>query len=98
MRDAGESIIVAMLRAVGAAVYRLDGKDIPDLIAFHRGRTFLLEVKAPPGPRGGTSGLGRRLRPGQAEFRATAASRGVTVHVVTSADEALAAIGVEVSE
>lgn len=92
-RDAGESLIVASLRAAGAAVFRLDGKDLPDLICLHRGRVFLLEAKAPLGPRGGSNH--RNLRPGQAEFRAVAKSRGVEVHVVRNASEALAAIGIE---
>lgn len=95
-RDIGESLIVAMLRGAGAAVYRLDGKNLPDLLVFHRGQTLLLEVKQPPGPRGGTSDDGQHLSPGQEAFRAMAMSRGVTVYAVTTPEEALAALGLHV--
>lgn len=93
-RDPGERDIVLALRAAGAVVRHLDGTDIPDLLVCYRDRAWLLEVKQPPGPRGGTSGKGQRLRPGQETFRAMAASRGVTVHVVHSPSEALAALGI----
>jgi hypothetical protein len=92
-RDPGEAAIVLALRAIGALVRHLDGTDIPDLLVCYRGAVFLLEVKEPAGPRGGTSRKGQRLRPGQNLFRQDAAQRGVTVHVVHDAGEALAAVG-----
>lgn len=46
-RDAAEPAIVAALRAVGASVWSVSGKDIPDLLVGYKGRTYLLEVKTP---------------------------------------------------
>lgn len=86
-RDANEGEVVAALRAVvGAHVILLDQP--VDLLVGYRGRNWLLEVKLPPGPRGGTSHsqptdeqLGFfRTWPGQKQ-------------VVRSAGEALRAIG-----
>lgn len=44
-RDASEPAIIKALRAVGASVWPISGKDVPDLIVGYRGQTFLLEVK-----------------------------------------------------
>lgn len=92
-RDPNEPEIIDALRAVGAAVYQLEGLGVPDLVAFWRSSTTFLEVKSPPGPRGGTSGKGRRRRESQEQFIAVAESRGVKVWVVTKVSEALRAIG-----
>lgn len=40
-------------RLRGCSVTRLDGTGIPDLLVGLRGRTWLVEVKLPLGPRGG---------------------------------------------
>lgn len=48
-RDATEGPIVAGLRAYGATVIRLSGKDAPDLLVRYRERWVPLEVKAPGG-------------------------------------------------
>ncbi len=93
-RDEGEEPIVATLRQCGALVIRLNGEDLPDLLVLFRGVTFLLEVKSPPGPRGGTGRKGQRLRPGQREFRDAALARGVEVHEVKSPEDALRAVGI----
>jgi hypothetical protein len=52
-RDTNEAEIVRELRAVGATVVLLDQP--VDLLVGFRGRNFLLEVKQPIGPRGGSS-------------------------------------------
>lgn len=55
-RDANEPEIVSALRSIGCDVFLID---LPvDLIVGYRGRTVLLEVKAPGG----------RLTKGQKEF------------------------------
>lgn len=86
-RDANEPEIVAALKAVGASVERLDTP--VDLLVGFRGQTFLLEVKLPRGPRGGTSGS--VLTDDQAQVFDR--WRGGILAVVRSADEALRIIG-----
>ena len=56
-RDANEPEIIAELEAVGAAVVRLEPSvaGLPDLLVGYRGRNILMEIKQPPGPKGGTS-------------------------------------------
>jgi Holliday junction resolvase len=44
-RDANEPEIIAALRAVGASVDSISGKDVPDLIVGFRGVNYLIEVK-----------------------------------------------------
>lgn len=59
-RDAAEPDTVAMLKAYGWSVSRLQpvGNDhgLPDLVIGKHGVTTLAEVKNPPGPRGGRKG------------------------------------------
>ncbi len=52
-RDENESDIVKALKARGCSVTRLDGDGVPDLLVGLDGRTWLVEVKCPRGPRGG---------------------------------------------
>jgi len=52
-RDQNEPPIVAALRDRGASVTRLGDAGVPDLLIGFRGRTKLVEVKLPLGPRGG---------------------------------------------
>lgn len=52
-RDANEMVIVKALEEIGASVTRLDGDGIPDLLVGLDGKTHLLEVKLPLGPKGG---------------------------------------------
>lgn len=82
-RDANEPEIVHALEAIGATVLRLP-KPV-DLLVGYRGQTFLLEVKLPAGPKGGTKD--RTLTDAQVEF--FNAWRGGMVAVVRSVDEAL---------
>ena len=71
------------LRAAGASVVDVSqvGQGLPDLIVGRGGITRLLEVKEPGG----------RLKPDQIAFIAT--WRGLEPRVVTTAEEALRAIG-----
>jgi hypothetical protein len=52
-RDGNEKAIVDALLQIGASVFRLDKPC--DLLVGYRGINFLLEVKLPLGPRGGSS-------------------------------------------
>jgi len=48
-RDANEPAIVQALEAVGAQVWQLSGRAIPDLLVWFRGRAFVGEVKTATG-------------------------------------------------
>lgn len=52
-RDDNEAAIVKALRAAGATVIQLSGRKVCDLLVGFRGKTFLMGVKKPDGPRGG---------------------------------------------
>jgi hypothetical protein len=90
-RDANEADIVTALRAVGATVLQIDDTDAPDLLVGFRGVNYLLEVKRPAGKRGGISADGQRLSDGQEQWHAR--WRGFRPAVVTTPEQALAAIG-----
>jgi hypothetical protein len=98
-RDPNEAAIVAALRQAGASVYLLHTP--LDLLVGYRDRATgelrcaLVEVKRPPGPRGGATRSGQRLNPEQEAF--VASWRGQWA-VVTSPAEALRLIGVEVRD
>lgn len=89
-RDRNEKQIVMALVRAGATVIRLEQPC--DLLIGHKGETLLVEVKRPPGPRGGTAN--RTLTKSQREFVAT--WQGSPLHVVTSEAEALALLGVTI--
>lgn len=99
-RDPNEPEIVDALRSAGATVVPLSGPGLPDLLVGLAGRTYLLEVKQPLGPRGGKRG-GGASRPGQggdgvlteAQVAWWAAWRGAPPVIVRTPAEALAAIG-----
>lgn len=74
--DANQSEVVDALKKIGCAVVYI--KLPTDLLVWHRGRTFLMEVKMPDG----------RLTKDQVEF---IASWPGEVHVVRDAQEAVAA-------
>ena len=52
-RDGNERDIITALEAVGASVETMDTP--ADLLVGYRKQTFLIEVKLPAGPKGGTS-------------------------------------------
>lgn len=82
--DTNQGEIVRALRAVGCSVLSLAplGKGAPDLLVGRNRSTWLLELKT-----------GRaKVNDAQAFFRES--WKGCSVHVVRTADEALAAIGV----
>jgi hypothetical protein len=69
--DANHAAIVAALRQCGATV--VDTSPLPgfvDLVAGYQGTTVLIEVKRPPGPRGGVKG--RQLTPDQRRLHESA--------------------------
>jgi len=82
--------IVLALRAAGVSVQTLarEGNGVPDLLCGWRGENHLLEVKPPPGPKGGESR--GQLNPRQRQWHQAWRGR---VHVVRSIDDALDAIG-----
>jgi len=85
-RDANEAAIVATLRQIGASVIRLD--EPCDLIVGYRGRNYLIEIKAPLGPKGGASRAS--LTPKQRVFFRDWQGQA---EIARTATEALAAIG-----
>lgn len=87
--DSNRKAIVDALRAVGAVVY--DSRRPVDLLVGFRRTWHLLEIKMPPGPRGGTSG--RDHTPAQKKFIAEALANECPVHTVSTPEEALRAIG-----
>lgn len=96
-RDANEDGIVVALRDVGASVCRLYDTGAPDLLVGYHGDTYLLEVKAPMGPRGGLSkhrecdgGIGDMTRAQVAWWKDWT---GTAPMIVRSAEDALRAIG-----
>jgi hypothetical protein len=80
--------IVQALRGSGYKVLSLArvGGGCPDLLVGKGTRILLMEVKAPPGPRGGASAKGQKLNAAQEKFREEWAPM---VRVVRSAEDAL---------
>ena len=85
-RDDNESGIVKALEQVGASVYRVDAKGIPDLLVGFRRRTFIIEVKGPSG----------KLTKAQRDFRKN--WRGAPVIIAKTNLEALIQIGAVVDD
>ena len=89
-RDANEPAIVKALRAIGASVHPLH---VPcDLLVGYQGRTYLMEVKSPLGPKGGASRNGQKLNEKQQAFADAWAGQFAIVRTI---QEALDAIGVQ---
>ena len=86
--DNHHSHIVDALRKAGYSVQSLAGvgKGVPDLLVARAGRMWLLEVKSPPGPRGGTSQDGQHLAKLQEMWQSGWAAK---VGVVRTVEEAL---------
>lgn len=90
--DSNHQEIIAALRQVGASV--LDLHALPgalDLLVGHRGVLRIIEVKD-----GNKSASRRKLTPAELETIRLFEAVGCPVHVVSSVDEALRAIGVGV--
>lgn len=86
--DANQAEIVATLRAVGVTVQILAavGQGCPDLLVGRKGINVLLEVKDSRKPPSA-----RRLTPDQQRWHNAWRGR---VHVVTTVEQALAAVGI----
>lgn len=83
--DGNQPAIVDALRRIGVWVQHLHaiGSGCPDLLCWHRGRYFLLEIKEP----------GERPNKEQAEYMATCPGE---LHIARTPEEAvLAAVGAE---
>lgn len=84
--DANKREIVQALRAIGCSVYDLK---LPlDLLVGYSGQTLLMELKRPPGPKGGTKD--RKHTPAQTLFLEGWA--GGPVATVDSPEAALRAV------
>ena len=99
-RDQNEDAIVAALEAAGASVTRIGAEGVPDLLCGYAGATYLLEVKAPLGARGGVHSNSHSLKSRGGDGVRTAAQvawwaawRGAPPVIVRTPAEALAAIG-----
>jgi hypothetical protein len=90
-RDANERDIVTALRCFGASVQQLDAKGCPDLLVGYEGVTLLMEVKPEHGKAERHS---KRTASGLRETQEAwwATWRGLRPVVVTTAEEAIAAI------
>lgn len=75
-RDANEREIIKALRQLGAEVYELSSRSIPDLLVGWRGVNYLIEVKSDKG----------KLTPYQNEFHQTWTGQ---VAIIRSVDEAV---------
>lgn len=96
-RDASEPAIIKALRAVGASVWPISGKDVPDLLVGYKGLTYLLEVKSNltnTKKDGYTRKTTTKVSEGQQAFQDSWS--GGTVRVVHTPEEALNAIGAPV--
>jgi hypothetical protein len=92
--DPAQAEIVDVLRDVGASVAPTSavGAGFPDLVVGFRGRNYLLEVKQPEGPRGGSSSKGQQLNDEQMRWHQR--WRG-QVSVVRTPSDALRVIGAD---
>jgi hypothetical protein len=81
-RDGNEPQIVEALRRGGASVHRIDTPC--DLLVGIAGRTHLVEVKRPLGPKGGMKD--RNLTPDQRRFREN--WKGSDLEILRTVDDA----------
>jgi hypothetical protein len=92
-KDGNHDEVRNALTAAGAAVYDAADDGSPfDLIVFWRGVTTLVEVKD-----GSKPPSARKLTPASVQIKNLAASRGCTIELVRSVEEALFLIGAVVS-
>jgi hypothetical protein len=81
-RDAAEPAVVAALQLEGWTVVPVSAPGFPDLLCVRRGQVVLLEVKS----------KGGRMKPAQVRLHARLRAAGLAVAVVTTPEEALAAV------
>lgn len=81
-RDANEPEVVMALQAAGWSIFQVGAAGFPDLVAVRHGVSHFLEVKSAKG----------ELTPAQVKLHRRMAAAGLTVHVVRTAAEALAAV------
>ncbi|CAM4465340.1 VRR-NUC domain-containing protein [Corallococcus exiguus] len=79
--------MVQALQLAGWTVERVSAPGFPDLLCCRRGQVVLLEVKS----------KGGRMKPAQVELHARLRAAGVVVAIVTTPEEALAAVRGEVT-
>lgn len=92
--DTDQQAIVDKLTAAGFSVEKI-GRPL-DLLIGRDNVTLLAEVKQMPGPRGGKSGKGQKLRVSQAEFIETwKGSRPVVLTLDDCVETATRALGRE---
>jgi hypothetical protein len=89
-RDPGEKAIVEALRKSGALVAHFGTDGAPDLVVAYHEMLYLMEVKMPLGPKGGSSKRGQHLTEHQERWHQRWQAY---VTVVRSVEDALAAIG-----
>lgn len=96
-RDDNERAIIAVLEAAAGEenVRQASSRELPDLIVGFRGVTYMLGVKRPPGPRGGKSRWRKYDVKGGRDTSDVCPPEwnGGPWKIVTSPEEALAAIG-----
>jgi len=96
-RDDNERAIVDALKAAAGEenVRQASSPELPDLVVGFRGATYLLGVKRPAGPRGGTSRWRKYdVKGGRDTSDARPGGwRGGPWQIVTSPEEALAVLG-----
>ena len=92
-RDATEDAIVVALRSAGCSVayWGIDGA--PDLVVGRAGVTYLLEVKQPLGPRGGSSQDGQQLNDLQLAWHRKWRGHVTVVRSVTEAFQVVGLLG-----
>ncbi|ATB41153.1 nuclease [Cystobacter fuscus] len=81
-RDKAEPAVVRALQLTGWTVVPVSAPGFPDLLCVRRGVVVLLEVKS----------KGGRMQPAQVELHARLRVAGLAVAVVTTPEEALAAV------
>ena len=92
-RDANEAAIIKALKSHGVTVTQMDGKGVPDLLIGHGGVTYIVEVKQAHGRAGAGA---KRSESGLLETQEAwwSAWQGRRPVVVTTAEEALAVVGI----
>lgn len=87
--DQNQAGIVAALQKIGACVLDLSGagKGMCDLIVCYRKRVHMVEIKNPGKPK-----ADQALTPAQIKLHKAIGDAGCEVHIVRTADEAIALV------